>query len=521
MFNFNFNYTANSFEVTWSDDCNGLAIKYLAPSGEEIFYNRKLIQNASMLRLIPYFQKNGIDFRVDPKTLERISSIKDWKDKLVESDLTISTEMVFEMMFKIGLDFRVPQIAAISKICTRNFHILAALCGMGKTITMLSSFQVYKWAYKKVKVLYIAPLGCSGEMNKDLTQNRGKFDLTLKDLSNFSGNESKENLFEQDITVINIEKAHVITKEVYEYQKKNPETLFILAIDEAHCIKNPNARRFKAVDSIACFFDKIIISTATPMPKDFTDLRSYIKPIYLPSPIEDYKDSVPARDQLILDNVSFVSTEDDLNYYPVANQRFSYDDLQDLDTKMLETVESEIKQGFKVLIFCTTNKAMRDIYNKLEGYNKVVLSGTYSTPECEEHKLTESSCDKEARRKSIQDFNHNEMCQVAIANFKVGSTGLNLQHSGARTVFYYQVTNVGADLFQSQYRIRRPFVDPEGGFKYIFAIPSSPKKRATAIRQFLKLDKQNNFLKQIWNKTKAENQKLFQLFEELKLDYVT
>jgi hypothetical protein len=78
---------------------------------------------------------------------------------------------------------------------------------------------------------------------------------------------------------------------------------------------------------------------------------------------------------------------------------------------------------------------------------------------------------------------------------------VNLQYSGARLAFFFEISNNGADFFQARYRIRRPFVFPKDGFHYVYARNSDARRRRTEERQFAKLANQQALLSEIKRQT--------------------
>ncbi|QDK41236.1 hypothetical protein DOM21_07150 [Bacteriovorax stolpii] len=481
----------------WSDDCDELFDLVLQPLPQQ--KKMKCYQTTQLraFNLISFFKKNNIDVEVvieDPAEHARFTI---WAEKLRCLRTNICDSEVEEFHKDLNIEFRALQKRGMKKILQSHFALVAIGCGGGKTLLNLGVIQFKKRKSSRVLTFVTAPSACVSEYVKELNRFRGYFDLTMLDTSGMSSKDARLKISESDCDVIlvSIDSINQLQSTIQQkIQDFNGETLLI--VEEGHCVKNAASKRSQGLQLIAPLVDQVIVATATPLPLGAKDLRGYIALVGLPQPEEAYAGGIPAGDYALLRGVAFITDEEDVPFAPVESENIEFSDLEDLNSKILDSVISEIKDGHKVVIFTSTNKALQSAYNLFSGIPRTVLSGSFHVADSAHDELIKGS-NKEQQKRAIEDFNHNPNCKVLIANYKVGSTGLNLQYSGARMAIFYEITNSGADLFQSRYRIRRPNVFPAGGFRYVYALPTNPKERKTVNRQFIKLAEQSSTLRDL------------------------
>lgn len=484
--------------ISWSVETDHLIKKYLNPSFEERLNRLATIPGAMVNRLVEKLKHCGVSFRIPKSDIELRNRQQLWDERLRDGCGLFTDSEIRKTLENINLELRSVQTEGLIKCLRGHITLLSAICGSGKTLTMFVALQFLKWKYEgKMKAIIVAPNTVTGEYKKELLKFGNFLDLTIDDLSDESDFEvqCRIEFSKADILVLPLTKIHKFSKDIKTtFYRNNGEN--VLIIDEGHAIKNVNSRVSRSVQYIAPFSDRVIISSATPLPLGPKDVRGYLSTVTNPMPEEFYKNSIPDEDYSLLSGITFVSSESDLSYGEVEKIKVTYDSDEDLASIMKKEVMNELNDGKKAVIFCCTNSSMENIYRAFDGIGRTVLSGSFSVEDCENEILV---CGRspELQQKAINQFNNDPRCKILIANYRVGSTGLNLQHSGARLAFFAEITTNGADLFQSEYRIRRPYIFPEGGFRYVYAIPNDIKGKRRASRQFTKLESQQAVLDDI------------------------
>ncbi len=484
--------------ISWSAETDELILRYLNPKIEERINRIASIPGAMVNGLVAKLKACGVKFKIPKENLELKERQDWWDDRLREGSSLFTDQEIVETLENIDLELRSIQTEALIKCLRGHITLLSAICGSGKTLTMFMAIQLLKWKFKKgLKAIIVAPNTVTSEYQKELVKFGSYLDLTIDDLSNEKDFEIKCRLefSSADILVLPISKVHKFSDEIRE-MLKSVEGEGVLVVDEGHSIKNVTSRVSRHIQSIAPFSSRVIIMSATPLPLGAKDVRGYLSTVTSPLPEQFYKNGIPDRDYSLLSGITFVSGEDDLSYAEVEKVKVTYDSEEDLQRIMKKEVYSELEQGKKVVIFCSTNASMENIYNTFKGVGRTVLSGSFAVEDCE-NEILQCGRSSELQQKAISQFNGDKRCKILIANYRVGSTGLNLQHSGARLAFFAEITTNGADFFQSKYRIRRPYIFPEGGFRYVYAIPSDIRGKRRASRQFTKLESQQNVLEDI------------------------
>lgn len=481
----------------WSDDCEPIldSVLQLLPIHK---HNKRFQTNQIRgFNLSKFLISRGVTANVIVENPSEHARLTIWTEKLANLRTDISADAIQGFVSSIGISYREPQLRGFQKILQSHFALLAAGCGTGKTLLNLSVSQFKKQKYGKSLTLVVAPQSCASEYINELDRFRGYFDLTINDTCGLP-TKSVERLVDEnecDIILLSVDSINLLSDQIVTLlQNFDGDTL--LVVEEGHSIKNVESKRSQGVQRIAPLFDQVIVSTATPLPLGSKDLRGYIGLVGLPQPEAAYSYGIPASDYSFLKGVVFVSDEEDIPYAPLETKSIEYNDLQELNRRTIDEVQSELLNGHKVVIFTSTNAALETAYNLFPKIPRTVLSGSFYAESPHSENLVRGRC-KNHQRKAIDAFNSDPTCKILIANYKVGSTGLNLQYSGARMAFFYEITNCGADFFQSKYRIRRPNVFPPEGFKYVYALPLDPKRRKTVNKQFLKLADQRETLKQL------------------------
>ena len=492
--------------ISWPVEADHLIKKYLNPSFEERVNRLATIHGTMVNGLVEKLEQCGISFRIPKSDVELRNRQQLWDDRLRDGCAVFTDSEIRKTLENRNLELRSVQTEGLIKCLRGHITLLSAICGSGKTLTMFVALQFLKWKYEgKMKAIIVAKNTITSEYKKELLKFGSYLDLTIDDLSGESDFEVQRRLEfpQEDILVLPLSKIHKFSKEIKTtFQRNDGEN--VLIIDEGHAIKNVSSRVSRSVQYVAPYSDRVIISSATPLPLGPKDIRGYLSTVTTPMPEGFYKNSIPDEDYSLLSEITFVSSESDLSYGEVEKVKVTYDSDEDLASIMKKEVMKELDAGKKAVIFCCTNNSMESIYRTFDGVGRTVLSGSFSVEDCKNEILM---CERspELQQKAIRQFNHDPRCKILIANYRVGSTGLNLQHSGARLAFFAEITTNGAELFQSEYRIRRPYIFPEGGFRYVYAIPNDIKGKRRASRQFIKLENQQAVLDDIKLQTLRRN----------------
>lgn len=482
---------------SWSDDCMELIELALQPLPHQRLARRYETTQLRAFNLSNFFRANGIDVRVEIENPSEHARLTIWTQKLRTLRTDVSEEDIAAFAGELGIEYRPLQQRGLRKLLQSHFALLAVGCGGGKTLLNLSVAQFKKSKRGRVLAFVAAPSACTAEYSKELVRFRGYFDLTMADLSGLSRREAeiKINEGDADVFLVSIDSIAQL-KSIISSKLQNFDGETLLVVEEGHSVKNVSSKRSQGVQFVAPLFDQVIVSTATPLPLGPKDLRGYIGLVGLPQPEDAYQDGIPQSDYDLLRGIAFVTDEDDVPYAPLSTSSIEYADLEELNSRIAVAVNSELQLGNKVVVFTSTNRALQAAFDLFPGQPRTVLSGSFYVEDCHDNEL-KAGRNKSFQARAIDQFNGDPDCKILIANYRVGSTGLNLQYSGARMAIFYEITNSGADFFQSKYRIRRPNVFPAEGFKYVYALPLEPQQRRTVNRQLLKLAEQQSTLKDI------------------------
>jgi hypothetical protein len=498
--------STNGAKIKWETTAEEVRLaKGFNLSIKERLLKEKEIPASAAESLHKYFLTQGFAVDLEYKDVTSQAKMTYWKHMLVNGPSQISRVEYDKFLIEVGIDLRNIQIEALFKIINSGFVLSALICGTGKTLTtLLQALFFFKRNNKNNLMIIAAPVSCMSEYSNEMQNFRGFFeDMTLKVVYGESVEEMRENLKETNANVI-VVSLNSIEKLAKDLQEKiinfDGEVTFV--IEEGQNIKEVNSGRSKGAQQVAPLANRVIVNTATPMPKGPTDIRGILSLVGIPQPLDNYTNGIPKRDFETLKGFTFVSDEGDVPYAPLKIEHLDYRDLENLTEKMLAVVSAEIRQNNKVVIFCSTNAGLQRVWDSFPKISKTVLSGSFFVKNCSDVNL-EQGRSFEHQQHAIAEFNNNDDCMLLIANYKVGSTGVNLQHSGARVAFFFEISNNGADFFQARYRIRRPFIYPEDGFTYYFARSEDTRKRRTEERQFAKIANQRIVLDSIKSATRS------------------
>jgi hypothetical protein len=488
----------------WSAEDTPLLTKIFQLLPDEVLKKEKIFPKAQAESLTVFLRSKNFEVNEVVEDPAEYARYEVWRQKLRNPPSVVNQALLNDLIAEIGIDLRDLQRAAISRLLNTFFGLLAAGCGAGKTLVFLFLIEVLKRLNGgKVFAVVACPSACAGEYRRELAKYRGYFSLSIEEAIFSSSRKVKQRIQDSnaDILIVSIDSVHNLTGPIRErLQAFSGER--VLNIDEGHSIKAIESRRSRGIQQIAPFFDRVMISTATPVPKNAADLRGYIATVGFPQPAHAYSSGIPDQDYQLLRNIAFVTDETDIPFGELSAKNVDFEGLDDLNGAITSEVNAELAAGNKVIIFCSTNAALLTAHKLFPNVGRSVLSGSYGTIDCMDESL-QGGRSVDLQKKAVDQFNFDPRCRLLIANYKVGSTGLNLQYSNARMAVFYEITSSGADLFQSKYRIRRPMIFPNGGFKYLYAIPKDPLARRRTMRQFAKLSDQSTLMQQL--KAEASN----------------
>lgn len=489
--------------VSWTPEEDSSVLFILSPNVLERASRQKEIHASAAENLEKYFSSKGLLVEVIHEDVIAQAKLTYWKNVMINGPKGQSTLDIDDFITEFGVDLRPIQITALKRISQAAFSLNASICGTGKTLTtLLNTFYFHK-SGKKTLTIIACPVSCMSEYKKEIQKYRGNFeDLSIEEVYGDSVAEVKNRLLSvtSDIIVVSLNSIDKLVPELQEKMSEfDGEVIFI--VEEGHFVKEVSSRRSTGCQLLAPLATRVIVNTATPMPKGPKDIRGILSLVGIPMPVEEYQNGIPKADLETLKGVTFVSDEEDIPYGELKSQHLDYMDLHELQQKMVTVVQDEIQQN-KVVIFCSTNVGLQRVWDSFPDVAKTVLSGSFYVNDCEdEHLLPGRSF--EQQQEAIKQFNTDERCRLLIVNYRVGSTGINLQHSGARLVFFFEISNNGADFFQARYRVRRPYIFPKDGFVYYFARNKDARKRNTEDKQFAKLASQQAILLDIKRETRG------------------
>lgn len=354
------------------------------------------------------------------------------------------------------------QKEAIQKLVENKKYILADDMGLGKTTsTIIAALET-----GAKKVLIICPATLKINWKREI-ENYTERPIFIAESKNFSE--------EHDFVIINYD----IIKNFHELKKKDDSQVLranfdLVIIDEAHYIKNAQAKRTKLINDIVKNVDRLWLLTGTPMtsrPIDYYNLLSLVdSPVsknwmaYVIRYCKGYQFNVGAkkvwnvmgasnleelRDRTsntilrrlkenVLDLPDKIITPVYLRlkskeYEEVMGEYYDWYDKNPEESKSLsvqfskltkvrqiianekitqtiELAENIIEQDKKVIIFCNFTESLNKIVEHF-GKSAVKLDGSMSKAE---------------RQYSVDQFQDNEKVKVFVGNIKAAGVGITL-----------------------------------------------------------------------------------------------
>jgi len=172
------------------------------------------------------------------------------------------------------------QRVAVQWLQETPYAFLGDDMGLGKTLSVLSYYTALRATGDFSLLLVVCPNSLSRNWLREasmwfpdlkatvLAGDKAAKAWTLRLLTSGS--------VEQDILVVNYEAVRLeyVTPEL---EKLVAERKTLLCLDESQRVKNPTAKTFKALNSIAPACDRRVLLSGTPTPKDVTDLWAQLR----------------------------------------------------------------------------------------------------------------------------------------------------------------------------------------------------------------------------------------------------
>ena len=152
--------------------------------------------------------------------------------------------------------------------------------GLGKTLSVLSFFTTLQKTEGYARLIVVCPNSLTRNWVREatswfphlkatvLTGDKGEKTWTLRLLT--------EGSLACDVFVVNYEAVRLpyVTPEIAELASKHKT---LLCVDESQRVKNPQAKTFKALSTIAPLCQRRVLLSGTPTPKDVSDLWAQMK----------------------------------------------------------------------------------------------------------------------------------------------------------------------------------------------------------------------------------------------------
>ncbi len=243
-------------------------------------------EEKKVINLIEFLQKNNIGYLVDnflDSFLQKhFGKIEDFKFHTIQA-LEIKNNL--NNASRGYVDF----INVIKKKMVRSlyehqlkaaYHMAFSLnsCnfsvpGSGKTTIVYTAYSYLKDLGKVEKLLIVGPLSSSLAWKNEYYACFNKIPnfINLNELNQHEKTKyfKKYKDIQSEINFINYEAFNNIKKPLNEFLDKNS---VMVVLDEAHKIKNPNAKRSRSIMSFADKAKSRIILTGTPIPNGYIDL---------------------------------------------------------------------------------------------------------------------------------------------------------------------------------------------------------------------------------------------------------
>ena len=228
----------------------------------------------------------------------------------------------------------------------------------------------------------------------------------------------------------------------------NQMTMALMVIDEAHYIKNPDAKRTKYIHSLENESERILLMTGTPLENkveemcnlvDFVrpdmseeirktahmsrvpEFREMLAPVYLRRLREDVLDELPA---IAHKEEWCTMTATDINHYVEAIRVRSFNDMRRVSflqqdmmssckmTRIKEICSEAKEDGRKVIVY----SFFRETVAKVEEALSPDVMGTIT-----------GSTEVEERQNIIDRFKETKDKHILVCQIQAGGTGLNIQ----------------------------------------------------------------------------------------------
>jgi len=222
----------------------------------------------------------------------------------------------------------------------------------------------------------------------------------------------------------------------------------LLVVDEAHYIKNPSAKRSRAVNRIAAGSERVLFLTGTPMenrvdefqalvghlrPKIATNMgpqhgvlgveafRAAAAPVYLRRNQEDVLTELPELVQV--DEWEEFGTEDGAayraavregNFMAMRRAAFAVNQARDSAklTRLVEIAREAVANGRKVVVFSYFRDVLDVVSTSLGARLRGPITGSTSTTE---------------RQRIVDNFTSSQTPSVLVCQIEAGGVGLNIQ----------------------------------------------------------------------------------------------
>ena len=146
------NPASNSATIEWTPETEALVRALLNPRPVEISQRAKSIPWSTLSTLTAFLRSQGAEVSVEEEADNKIANMNQWASRISATCKDHSEPSFMRFMKKLGIEFRDTQVAAIWNMHRFYFNILAALCGMGKTLCILTHAQLLKTLYGKVLI---------------------------------------------------------------------------------------------------------------------------------------------------------------------------------------------------------------------------------------------------------------------------------------------------------------------------------------------------------------------------------
>lgn len=222
----------------------------------------------------------------------------------------------------------------------------------------------------------------------------------------------------------------------------------LLVVDEAHYVKNPNAKRTKSVIKVGKYADYVLYMTGTPMenrvdefailisqlqpevlnrinPSEFwvvpEKFRSFVAPVYLRRNQEDVLSELPERVDVTewlefgsKDGVAYRNAVASGNFMAMRQAAFAPGTVNGSTklARLIELVEQVTDQGRKVIVFSYFRSVLAAIAAALGDTALEPITGDVSP---------------ERRQQIVDDFTNRTSPVVLVAQIIAGGVGLNIQ----------------------------------------------------------------------------------------------